>query len=203
VKAGREEAIPFEGICSSRESVHCILARVLGGDAPYTAAGRCRLHTLPRYSVPRLGVIIISPSSRRPSASSPGLLAHPYRYTLHTTQLYPLDPYSPIACENSPFLRKKGHVPRMARHGRPPLSSPTRLGFDTMSHFNRNVMVIDGRTRSEIAGDLHPYRFVTRTNNVPAHKLLAVWSNYHRNVLPMDSRMHCWTRFDEIILMRK
>jgi len=72
-----------------------------------------------------------------------------------------------------------------------------------MSHFNRNVRVFDGRTRSEIAGDLYPYRFVTRINNVLAHRLLAVWSDYHRNVLPMDSRMHCWTRFDEIISMRK
>jgi hypothetical protein len=77
------------------------------------------------------------------------------------------------------------------------------LGFDTMSHFNRNVRVFDGRTRSEIAGDLHPYRFVTRINNVLAQRLLAIWSDYHRNVLPMDSRMHCWTRFDEIISMQK
>ncbi len=72
-----------------------------------------------------------------------------------------------------------------------------------MSHFNRNVRVFDGRTRSEIAGDLYPYRFVRRINNVLARRLLAVWSDYHRNILSMDSWMHSWTRFDEIISMRK
>jgi hypothetical protein len=82
----------------------------------------------------------------------------------------------------------------------PPLS---RLCFDTMSHFNRNVRVFDGRTRLEIAGDLNPYHFVRRINNVPARRLLAVWSDYHRDILPMDPCMHSWTRFYEIISMRK
>ena len=72
-----------------------------------------------------------------------------------------------------------------------------------MSHFNRNVKLFDGRTRSKIAGDLHPYCFLTRINHVLAHGLLAGWPDYDRNFLPIDLRMHCWTRFDEIISMRK